>query len=128
MSDAVEDPSQPPKEISPTQLEVWHRIAAEYGPATAHVAHYVSAVAHGVDSAQGALNGATGDWQESWKEVLQDQLANEELFLQIAQDAFATHLWATRAVSDRDTAEQVAEQLPQQFLAAWKTDHPGTPE
>jgi len=127
MSD-TEDPSLPPEELSPTQLEVWHRIVAQYGTPTAHVAHFVSTVANGVDSTQGALNEATGEWQEHWREVLQEQLTEEKFVLQVAQDAFAIHLWATRACADRDTADQIAEQLPKQFLAAWKTDHPGTPE
>lgn len=59
------------------------------------------------------------------REIFEEQLNNEQYRMEAVLDVFAEHLWATGVVPDCDTAEEVAEQLSQQFLAAWKTDHPG---
>lgn len=124
MSDS-EDRTQPPAELSPAQLEVWHRVVAQYGTPTAHVAVYVSAVANSLSLLQETVDEAKTPAE---KDVYEEELSIEQYAMERVLEVFTEHLWAVGAVPDRDTAAEVAEQLSQQFLAAWKTDHPGTPE
>lgn len=120
-----EDRTQPPDELSPAQLELWHRVVAQYGTPTAHVAVCVGAIRHHRNALKEAVQEAQS-FAEA--EIYGKQLDDEQYRMDAVLDVFATHLWATGVVPDCDTAEQVAEQLSQQFLAAWKTDHPGTPQ